>query len=388
MSETRAHLNMPLARNLAVVTQIHLPGTAGRLAQQIRDLEVAAPAFTDAGLVRKIARPVPLNVRAAGIASHTPPPERVMGGFLYAAGAVRLDLLVQDNRVSTGTQDSTCEVDDIDFEDQRNRLRLIGIRQSYELADAAMRDGQRRDLILLDCPLLLSRSMVAPRDDASHRAHREAYETAVAAVEGFWATWRHQLYPWASDGPALVGIGAGRYAVVADLATQDLRTADGRGFLLPGEAVEPGALARVADLESAIATIGHQRFLHGVLSPFSRTAAFRLNVQSPRMEPASLASEGVVGLHFKAAEGTSPRFAQMLGPPEAWTPSAVDRIAGLLVALSAVGGREAMPLPILLAERELRPLEAFLKHYALSVRGHLRSRRLEQGWLDGLDELD
>lgn len=388
MVDPKSDPSVPLARNLAVVTQLHLPGTAGRLAQQIRDLESAAPAFADAGLVRKVSRPVPLNVRAAGIASATPPPERVMGGFLYAAGAVRLDVLVDDNRVSTGTQNSVCEVDDIDFEDQRNRLRLIGIRQAYQLADAAMRDGERRDLLLLDSPLLLSRSMVAPREDAAHRAHREAYESAAAAVEEFWHNHRDRLFPWDAHGPVVVGIGTGRYAAITQLATQDLRSADGRGFVLPGEAIDTHPLSRVDALSAAVATIGQQRFLQGLLGPYTRTAAYRLNVQSPRMEPARLAKQGVVGFHFKGAEGTSARFAHMLGAPELWTRDALDHVAGLLMALSSVGGREAVPLPLLLAERELRPLSGFLKHYALSVRGHLRSRKLEQGWLDGLDDLD
>lgn len=388
MAESKSDLSVPLVRNLAVVTQLHLPGTAGRLAQQIRDLESAAPAFADAGLVRKVSRPVPLNVRTAGIASSTPPPARVMGGFLYAAGAVRLDVFVDDNRVSTGTQDSVCEVDDIDFEDQRNRLRLIGIRQAYQLADAAMRDGERRDLLLLDSPLLLSRSMVAPRDDAAHRAHRDAYEAAADAVEGFWEAHRDRLLPWSSDGPVVVGIGTGRYAAITQLATQDLRSSDGRGFVLPGEALDARSLERVEALVEAIATIGQQRFLQGLLGPYTRTAAYRLNVQSPRMEPADLAKQGVVGFHFKGAEGTSARFSHMLGPPELWTRDALDRVAGLLMGLSAVGGREAVPLPLLLAQRELRPLDGFLKNYALSVRGHLRSRKLEQGWLGGLDDLD
>jgi hypothetical protein len=360
--------SVPLVRNLAVVTQLHLPGTAGRLAQQIRDLETAAPAFSAAGLVRKVARPVPLNVRAAGIASATPPPARVMGGFLYAAGAVRLD--------------------DIDFEDQRNRLRLIGIRQAYELADAAMRDGESRDLLLLDCPLLLSRSMVAPREDTVHQAHRVAYDAAVQAVESFWSAHRERLFPWDPQGPAVVGVGTGRFAAIVQLATQDLRTQDGRGFVLPGEAIDAACLGRVEDMAKAIGAIGQQRFLQGLLGPFTRTAAYRLNVQSPRMEPAELAAEGVVGFHFKGAEGTSSRFAHMLGPAEAWTRDAVDHVAGLLMSLSAVGGREALPLPILLAERELRPLDNFLKHYALQVRGHLRSRKLESAWLEGLTDLD
>jgi hypothetical protein len=380
--------NVPLARNLAVITQLHLPGTAGRLAQQIRDLEAAAPAFAEAGLVCKVIRPVPLDVHAAGIASTTPTPERVMGGFLYAAGAVRLDVIVDDNRVSTGTQDSVCEVDDIDFEDQRNRLKLIGIRQAYELADAAMRDGERRDLLLLDCPLLLSRSMVAPRGDAAHQAHRVAYEGAINAIKSFWGTHRERLFPWNPTGTVVVGIGTGRYAAILRLATQDLRTSDGRGFVLPGEAIDPDALGQVGQMSRAIASIGQQRFLHGMLGPFTRTASYRLNVQSPRMEPPDLADEGVVGFHFKGAVGTSARFAHMVGPPERWTREALDRVAGLLMALSAVGGRQAIPLPLLLAARELRPLDGFLKHYVSQVRGHLCSRKLEKGWLDGLDDLD
>src|SRR5207302_373998 len=114
---------VPLTRNLAVVTQLHLPGTAGRLAQQIRDLEAAA---------------------------------------------------------------------------------LISLRQSYELADAAMTDGTRRDLIILDTPLLLSRSMVAPREDAAHHGHRAAYEAALARVERFWSDYRDAVYPWREDGPVVV----------------------------------------------------------------------------------------------------------------------------------------------------------------------------------------
>ncbi len=388
MADPKQDVDVPLVRNLAVITQLRLPGTAGRLAQQIRDLETAAPLFSEAGLVRKVERPVPLNVRAAGIASATPPPFKVMGGFLYAAGGLRLDLIVDDNRVSTGTQASVCEVDDIDFEDQRNRLRLIGIRQAYELADAAMRDEQQRDLLLLDCPLLLSRSMVAPRQDAAHRAHREAYEAAMTAIDSFWRDHRQALFPWRPDGPVVVAIGTGRYAAVERLATQDLRTSAGRDFVLPGEAVDPQTVRASSGIGKAIGAIGHQRFLQGIVGPFSRTAAYRLNVQSPRMEPSGLADGGVVGFHFKAAEGTSVRFAHMLGDPKSWSRQALDRVGGLLMSLCAVGGREAVPLPIMLAERELRPLGRFLENYARQVRAHLHSRDLERGWLEGLGDLD
>jgi hypothetical protein len=81
-------------------------------------------------------------------------------------------------------------------------------------------------------------------------------------------------------------------------------------------------------------------------------------------------------------------MAHMLGSPQAWTSDALDRVAGLLMSLSAIGGRQAEPLPVLLARRELQPLPHFLEHYALQVRSYLRSRKLEDRWLDGLDELD
>ena len=388
MSEGSKERAVPLTRNLAVVTQLHLPGTAGRLGQQIRDLEAAAPMFTRAGLVRKIQRPKPLNVHAAGIATKVPGLQGVMGGFLFAAGGVRLDVIVKDNRVSTGTQDSVCEVDDIDYEDQRLRLSLISLRQAYELADAAMLDGARRDLVILDTPLLLSRSMVAPRDDAVHRGHRTAYEAALDRVRRFWSDHKERVFPWNEDGPVVVSVGGGRFGAVLQLAQQDIRTHAGRQFILGSEAISTDALTDIEGMERAILSIGDKRFVQGLLGPFTRTAAYRLNIRSPRMEPADLAEDGVVGFHFKGAQGTSARFAHVLGPAEKWPARKLDGVAGLLMAMSAIGGQQAQPLPLLLAERELAPLSSFLEHYARQVRQHLSSRKLEEGWLAGLDELD
>jgi hypothetical protein len=386
MAENR--LAQPLARSLAVITQLHLPGTAGRLSQQIRDLERVSPLFNAAGLVRKVQRPSPLTTEVAGIATATPSPHRVMGGFLYAAGAVRLDLIVKDNQVSTGAQDSACEIDDIDAEDQKERLKLISIRQAYELADAAMNDGERRDLIILDTPLLLSRSMVAPRDTISHRGHRQAYEATVETVRRFWTAHKERMFPWSKQGPVLVSVGGGRFGAVLQLAQQDLRTAEGREFVLPGENISTSGFESADGMEQAILTIGERRFLQGILGPFTRTAAFLLNVQSPSMEPTELANEGVVGFHYKGAQGTAARFAHMLGSPDQWSASDLDRVAGLLMAMSAIGGERAEPLPIMLANRELTPLEPFLESYAREVSHHMRNRTLEQEWLGGLDELD
>ena len=176
-----------LAQTLAIQTQLNLPGTAGRLLKQIRDLERVAPLFVQAGLVRPVTRPNPLNLRVGGIATRSTI-VKALGGFLYAAAAVRMDLMVEDNSISTTGQDSACEIDDINYEEQSKRLQLIGIRQAYELADAAMRSDERFDLLVLDCPLVLNRSMVPLRESGSYAGHRAAYDQAIEAITRFWST--------------------------------------------------------------------------------------------------------------------------------------------------------------------------------------------------------
>lgn len=41
-----------LAQALAIDSQLRLPGSAGRLLKQIRDIEHVAPLFRDAGLIK------------------------------------------------------------------------------------------------------------------------------------------------------------------------------------------------------------------------------------------------------------------------------------------------------------------------------------------------
>lgn len=111
---------------------VELPGSAGRLLKQVRDIEQVAPLFRDAGLVKAVPKPTIVNLRVAGIATKSCL-DKVLGGFIYASAAVRTDLLIDDNKVSTVGSDSVSELDDIDFEAQRKRLDLIEIRQAYQL---------------------------------------------------------------------------------------------------------------------------------------------------------------------------------------------------------------------------------------------------------------
>jgi hypothetical protein len=382
LSYTRQGRSLP--QTLAIQSQIHLPGTVGRLLKQIRDIEQVAPLFVDAGLVHPVKRELALNARVAGIATRSTT-TKTIGGYLYAAAAVRMDLAAEDNVISTIGQDSTCELDDIDYEDQSKRLQLINVRQAYEMADAALRSSDHFDLIMLDCPLVLNRSMVPLREDESDAAFREAFIGATDAITNFWRNHRDHLLPWNPNGTAVLGLASQRFGAIVYVARQDLRTEAGRQQILDTEGVNETRIQAISKLSKSISGIGERRFVHGILSSYTRTAAFRMNVQSPRMEPREITKLGVIGFHFKAAHTMTPRLLQLIGDAPLWNQSLLDKVCSQVMALTVVGGAQATPLPIQLAEREQQALDKFLKYYNQGVLQEIKRKEIEDLWLSDLD---
>ena len=148
-----------LVQTLAVQSQLILPGTAGRLLKQIRDLETIAPRFVEAGLVQTVERPASLDIRISGISTRFTT-AKLAGGFLFVSAALRMDLRFERNALATEGTDSTSIIDDIDFVDQSKRLQLIEVRQAYEMADRAMKMDAPRRILLIEGLLVLNRSMV------------------------------------------------------------------------------------------------------------------------------------------------------------------------------------------------------------------------------------
>lgn len=375
-----------LAQSLAVQTQVHLVGTVGRLLKQIRDLEKVAPLFLEAGLIRSVDRPSPLTLDVAGISTKTVT-RRVAGGWLYAAAGVRVDLSVQENVVATRGEDSLCEIDDIDYEDQSKRFQLIGIRQAYELAERAINSGDHFDLLLCDCPLLLNRSMVAPEEGARYAALRKTYQTTVDAISRFWHDNHEKLFPWNRQGPVLAGLASERFGAIINVSQQDLRTEEGRRHVLHFDDLIPGPLQKLAGSQSTISGVGERRFINGILGSFTRTSGFRMNTQTPRMEPHEVAGGGVVGVHYCAGPGTQPKLLQLMGDEPGWRASDLDDITGRLMALTVTGGNQAWPMPVQLAARELASLDGFIEHYRAGVHGEMKKRSIEDVWLSELDDL-
>jgi hypothetical protein len=309
---------------------------------------------------------------------------KAIGGFLYGAAACRCDLLVEHNAISTAGQDSACEIDDINFENQSKRLALAAMRQAYELADRAVVEERAR-LIYLDTPLVMDRGMVPPADRVGEEGYKAAYAATLEAIESFWSRHRQHLFPWQAEGPVVVGLAAERFGAIIQSVQQDLRLSEGRSQLLPSEHVDREHLLALDGIRDAILGVGERRFVHGVLGCFTRTAAFRMNVHAPRMEPASVVELGVIGLHFRAGQTTQPQLMQLIGDAPAWNTSAIDEIVGMTMSLTAVGGAASAPLPVQLAERELNALGPFLEHYSRSVTGELKRRESESIWLSDWD---
>ena len=161
-----------LAQSLAIDSQLRLPGSAGRILKNIRDIEKIAPMFRDVGLVKPVPKLSIVDMNVAGISTRSCV-TKALGGFIYVSAALRVDLLIEQNKLSSGATDSISELDDIDFEAQAKRLELIQIRQTYSLLEKIFNSAHSYNLILIDTPFFLARDM-APLD--RHKKHKQEYE--------------------------------------------------------------------------------------------------------------------------------------------------------------------------------------------------------------------
>ena len=371
-----------LSQSLAIDSQLHLPGSAGRLLKQIRDIEQVAPLFRDAGLVKAVKKPTVIDLVVSGVASHSCI-KKALGGFIYASAAVRTDLLIQENKVSTTGNDSVSELDDIDFEAQRKRLDLIEMRHCYTLVERLLEQGTSAELILIDTPLFMELEMMPLKRNARHCWE---YEKTKNAIAQFWGKHRQALFPWNPHGPVFASILAERFSAIVNIARQDLRTQEGRKHLLQSDGFSETASANLVNLEEKLLGIGDTRFISGILGNFTRTIAFRMTENRSRMEPAEEVQHGVIGFHFRSARAGQIQMAQLAGEETDWNTDLLDTVAWRLMILDMQSQRKDMPLPQFLSRQQLNVLEKFSAYYRQGLNEALRNNQVETTWLSGLDE--
>lgn len=374
--------SMNLAQSLAIDSQLRLPGSAGRLLKQIRDIEQVAPLFRDAGLIKAVPKPTLVNLRVSGIATKSCF-DTALGGFIYASAAVRIDLLIDDNKVSTVGSDSVSELDDIDFEAQRKRLDLIEIRQAYQLAENQLLSGDACDLILLDTPLFLARDM-APLE--RNQRHKQEYDKTKQVIEAFWQNHRAKLFPWNRTGVVMASILAERFSAIVSIAKQDLRTEHGRQQFLQSDGFSSDLLQSLSGLDESLVGVGDLRFINGILGNYCRTIAFRLSELENRIEPNAEAQQGLIGFHFRSTRVGKIKMVQLAGDEPDWTSDDLDLVASRLMVLDMQNKGNAMPLPQLLGYQQLGILPKFVKFYQQGLNSALKNNEVEASWLAGLDE--
>jgi hypothetical protein len=371
-----------LAQTLAIESQLCLPGSAGRLIKQIRDLEQVAPLFRDAGLIKPVKTPSTVDLVVSGIASHSCV-SKALGGFIYASAAVCTNLQIQENKVSTIGTDSVSELDDIDFEAQRKRLDLIEMRNCYTLVERLLEQEINSHLILIDTPLFISRDMAPLKRNVKHW---DEYEKTKVIIEQFWQKYRPHLFPWNPNGPVLTSILAERFSAIVSIARHDLRTEEGRKHILLSDGFSETFAAQLENLDDRLIGIGDTRFIHGILGAFTRTIAFRMTENRSRMEPAKEVEHGVIGFHFRSTRPGQIQMAQLAGEEADWNTSSLDRVACRLMVLDMQSQRKGMPLPQLLSRQQLNILEKFSAYYRQGLNEAIRSNEVENTWLSGLDE--
>ena len=371
-----------LAQSLAIESQIRLPGSAGRLLKQIRDIESVAPIFRDAGLVKAVQRPATVDLTVSGVATHSCI-KRALGGFIYASAAVRTDMLIDSNRISTRGSDSVAELDDIDFEAQRKRLDLVEMRQAYALVERQLKNAEASQLILLDTPLFIAREMIPLKRNVKHW---QEYEKTRTAISSFWENYREQLFPWNPQGAVLVSILSQRFSAIVSIARQDLKTEEGRKHLLLTDGFNQAQANRLVDLESRLSAVGDYRFIKGILGAFTRTMAFRMTENRARMEPTEPVEFGVVGFHFRGGRSSEIQMAQLAGEESDWNTETLDEVAWKLMVLDMQGQRKSTPLPQLLGHQQLKMLEQFTAYYRQGLSNAMKENHVEETWLSGLFE--
>ena len=146
-----------MSRALTAAMSLRLPGTAGKLANKMRYVDSKGPLFHDGGLIRNITQGKHEKVYAVGISSKSKSMP-ALGGLLYGAAALRHDLVVANNEVSEGQQDSRVDINDMNFLGASERLVWKEFILVYRLLSDLMSSDTKPDIIFVDIPLLVSRA--------------------------------------------------------------------------------------------------------------------------------------------------------------------------------------------------------------------------------------
>lgn len=375
--------SIELARALAAAMSLRLPGTVGKIANKMRYIDSKAPLFMRGGIIRGIESRRFDRIYAVGVSSKSRSMP-AMGGILYGAAALRHDIVVTNNQVTEGFQDSRVDINDMNFLDASERLAWKEYMLVYHLLTDLLDSDTRPDVIFVDIPLLVPRaeqSLSLDEPDVE-----EEWRELIEVMEAFWQRFLPSIYPNDPNGPFLLSLQSRR-----DLNAAVLNALREKGAAGSPEAISSEALDLVQNEWVQLRRVGVLRFLRGALRAGHRTAAYyyeALGRQMKRFEPRAVANHGLIGLHIQVGLRTPVWKIETVGAAGQWDSDALDKLASITAFLTLNDNPRMKPLPLWYAEELVKMPREVLSNYLRSTLDMLKEHAVDRAWLEGVDTMD
>ena len=126
-----------------------------------------------------------------------------LGGMLYGAAALRHDLVVANNEVSEGLQDSGVDINDMNFLGASERLVWKEFILVYRLlSDLMSSDTNLTSFLWISLYWFPGRKSVFLEEEDV----QEDWQALLKVMEEFWQRHLNDFYPNNPDGPFLVSL--------------------------------------------------------------------------------------------------------------------------------------------------------------------------------------
>ncbi|MDD5367594.1 MAG: hypothetical protein PHQ40_00795 [Anaerolineaceae bacterium] len=373
--------DIQISKALAASMQLRLPGTVGKIASKMRYIDEIAPKLRQGGLVHPIPELTFERLYTVGISTHSQSLP-AFGGVLYGALALRHDVVIDEKRVVNTHQDSRVDVSDMNFLDTAQRLTWHEYRLTYDLLTDLFENGPVPDIILLDLPLLIMRSIQT--NSLENEEVADEWSAVLDRISHFWGRWLSHCFPSNPKGPIIASLGRRYFGAI-------LNAVQAQGHQGSLETLTEEMVDLVRGEWSALRQAGILRVLENLLHTGKRTAAYpytALGNEVQRAVPRSLGMHGLLGYHLKIGYRTPVWQVESIGPVSAWDSISLDRLSGMIAYLTLYDHPKMLPLPLYYAKKLAYMPPELLRTYRNETRNLLRQGSVDQSWLEGLESLD
>ena len=333
-----------LAAEIAAELEFALPKAAQGLAARLRQIKALNAELARLGLVRRlvIADDDTTTYDICGIAASASSLP-AFGGLLYGTAVHAHRLHLAQRTIQDASEQVRVHMGDLDFYESGQRLRWKQTQHLFEMVGEFVEQPVAPRIILLDQPILMSRSQEGSRKQIEEV--EEEWLAMVDGVNGFWRSNLSRCYPLTADG-----------VIIASVVTQNalpLFLALLNNAKTSADAIDAALPEYVHAQWTRLRQAGIGRMLDALLPPRSRTIAFAFeDIQlDPRWQPSALHNSGIQGFFLRAGAQTPIWQVQVAGHQSEWTSERLDSVARAICQATLGSGSHAEPLPLWYARR-------------------------------------